>query len=137
MRVFRSKGQIPCIMMTVLMLLVSVHCQTVSAALIDTETVINSAAGDESRNKVKQFLLRKDVQRVLTAQGIDPLEAEKRVDTLSDAEVLRINDQIDRLPAGAGVVEFLLIVILVTFIVLVILDLAGVADIFPFINSQK
>ena len=137
MRVFRSKGQIPCIVITVVMLLVSVHCQTVSAALIDTETVINSAAGDESRKKVKQFLLRKDVQRVLTAQGIDPLEAEKRVDTLSDAEVLRINDQIDRLPAGAGAVEFLLVVILVTFIVLVILDLAGVADIFPFINSQK
>ena len=137
MRVLRNRGQIPCIIMTVLMLLVSVHSQTVSAALIDTETVINSAAGDESRNKVKQFLLRKDVQRVLTAQGIDPREAEKRVDTLSDAEVLRINDQIDRLPAGAGAVEFLLIVILVTFIVLVILDLAGVADIFPFINSQK
>ena len=137
MRVFRTKGQFLCVFMAVLMLMVSIPCQTVSAALINTETVMNSAPDDETRNQIKQFLSRKDVQRVLIARGIDPMEAQKRVDTLSDEEVKRISDEIDRLPAGAGAVEFLLIVILVGFLVLVILDIAGVTDVFPFINSQK
>ena len=71
------------------------------------------------------------------AQGIDPIEARARIDSLSDDEVIGIADQIDQLPAGGGAVEFLLISILVGFIVLVILDLTGVTDVFPFIKSQR
>ena len=33
---------------------------------------------------------------------IDPLEAKARIDSLSDAEVMRLADQIDKLPAGGG-----------------------------------
>ena len=57
--------------------------------------------------------------------------------SLSDDEIIRIADQIDRLPAGSGAVELLLVVILVLFLVFVILDLAGVTDVFTFIKSQK
>ena len=137
MKVFRSKGQFLCVIMAVLMLLVSFPSQPVSAALINTETLMNATADDAGRSQIKQFLSRKDVQRVLTARGIDPLEAEKRVDSLSNDEVNRISDRLDQLPAGGGAVEFLLVVILVTFLVLVILDLSGVTDVFTFIKSQK
>ena len=48
-----------------------------------------------------------------------------------------IADQIDQLPAGGGAAEAVLVILLVFFLVLVILDLTGVTDVFPFIKSQK
>ena len=109
----------------------------VCAAMIGTEAVINSARSQEAREHLNQLLARKDVQNAITAHGIDPMEAKARIDSLSDDEVIRIADQIDQLPAGGGAVEFLIVVILVGFIVLVILDLTGVTDVFPFIKSQR
>jgi hypothetical protein len=123
--------------MAVLMLIVSIPCQSVLAALINTETVMNSVPGDEARDQLRQFLAREDVRAALIAHGVDPMEAKKRIDTLSDDEVIRISNQIDQLPAGGGAVEFLLVVILALFLVLVILDLTGVTDVFTFIKSQK
>ena len=137
MRVLRSNGQFLCIFMAVLMLIVSIPCQSVLAALINTETVMNSVPGDEARDQLRQFLAREDVRVALIAHGVDPMEANKRIDTLSDDEVIRISNQIDQLPAGGGAVEFLLVVILALFLVLVILDLTGVTDVFTFIKSQK
>ena len=137
MKVLRSNGRFLCIFMAVLMLIVSIPCQSVLAALINTETVMNSVPGDEARDQLKQFLAREDVRAALIAHGIDPMEAKKRIDTLSDDEVIRISDQINQLPAGGGAVEFLLVVILALFLVLVILDLTGVTDVFTFIKSQK
>ena len=81
--------------------------------------------------------MREDVQAALIAHGIDPMEAKRRIGAMSDDEVIRIADQIDKLPAGGGAIEFLIVITLVSFLVLVILDLTGVTDIFPFIKSQK
>ena len=132
MKVLRSNAQFLCIFMAVLMLIVSIPCQSVLAALIDTETVLDSVQGKEARDQLKQFLARENVQAALTARGIDPMEAKARIDALSDDEVIRIADQIDQFPAGGGTVEVLLVIILALFIVLVILDLTGVTDVFPF-----
>jgi len=123
--------------MAVLMLIVSTPCQSVLAAFIDTETVLDSIRGQEAHNQLKQFLSREDVKAALIAHGIDPMEAKRRINALSDEEVLRIADQIDQLPTGGGAAEAVLVILLVFFLVLVILDLTGVTDVFPFIKSQK
>ena len=137
MKVLRRNAQFLCIFMAVLMLMVSIPCQSVLAALIDTETVLDSVRGREARDQLKQFLAREDVQAALIAQGVDPMEAEARVESLTDSEVLQILGQIEQLPAGGGAVEALLVIILALLLVLVILDLTGVTDVFPFIKSQK
>lgn len=137
MKALRRNAQFLCIFMAVLMLMVSIPCQSVLAALIETETVLDSVRGREARDQLKQFLAREDVQAALIAQGVDPMEAKRRINALSDDEVIRIANQIDQLPAGGGAVEALLAIILVLFLVLVILDLTGVTDVFPFIKSQK
>ena len=85
------------------MLIVSTPCQSVLAAFIDTETVLDSIRGQEAHNQLKQFLSREDVKAALIAHGIDPMEAKRRINALSDEEVLRIADQIDQLPTGGGV----------------------------------
>ena len=137
MRVLRSKAQFLCSFMAMLMFMVSTPCQSVLAALIGTETVLSSVRDQEAQDQLKQFLAREDVQAAFIAHGIDPMEAKKRINALSDDEVIRIADQIDQLPTGGGFAETLLVILLVFFLVLVILDLAGVTDVFPFIKSQK
>ena len=137
MKVFRSKMQFLCIFMAVLMLVVSIPRESVLAALVDTEDVMDSAHSQKARDQVKQFLAREDIQAALIAQGIDPTEARSRIDALSDDEIIRISDQIDQLPAGGGAAGFVIVVLVIAVIVLIILDLTGTTDIFPFVKPQK
>jgi hypothetical protein len=137
MKVLRSKMKSLCIFMAVLTIIISIPRESLLAALIDTETVIDSTHSQEARDQLRQFLAREDIQEALIANGIDPMEAKSRIDALSDEEVIRISDQIDQLPAGGGAVEFLLITLLVVVLVFVILDLTGVTDVFTFIKPQK
>ena len=137
MKVLRDNMKSFCIFMAALMLLVSIPRQSVLAALIDTEKVLDSSHGQEARDQIRQFLAREEIQAALITNGIDPVEAERRVDALSDNEAVRIAGEIEKLPAGGGVLEFLLITLLVLIIVFVILDLTGVTDVFTFINPPK
>jgi len=137
MKVIRKTLKPMSIALAVIMFLIVAPIHSVSAAMIGTETVMDSARGLESREYLHQMLARRDVQDALIAQGIEPMEARARIDSLSDDEVIHIADQIDRLPAGRGAIEVLLVLILAGFIVLVITDLTGVTDVFPFIKSQR
>ena len=137
MKVLRRNAQFLCIFMAMLMFMVSTPCQSVLAALIETETVLDSVRGQKAREQLNNFLAREDVKAALIANGIDSMEAKRRINALSDDEVIRIADQIDQLPAGGGAAEAILVILLVFFLVLVILDLTGVTDVFPFIKSQK
>jgi hypothetical protein len=107
MKVLRRNVRFLGIFLIVLMLIATIPCQSVMAALIDTESVQDSVRGREARDQLKQLFAREDVQAALMAHGIDPVEAKRRIDALSDEEVIRIADEIDRLPAGGN--TFLLI----------------------------
>ena len=137
MKVIRKALKPMSMSLAVVMFLICTPVHSVLAAMIDTETVLDSARGREARDFLHQMLARKDLQDAIIAQGIDPMEARARIDSLSDDEVIRVVDLIDELPAGGDLVEFLLIILLLGFITLVILDLTGVTDVFPFIKSQR
>ena len=79
-------------------------------------------------DQLRSFLYRKDVQSQLTARGIDPAEAQARIDSLSDAEVMQIADKIDQLPAGGSFWATVLYLAIIAFIVLVVLELLGYTD---------
>ena len=137
MNVIRKTLKPISISLAVIMFLIGAPAQSVLAGMIGTETIMDSARGQKARKYLDQLLARKDVQDAFIAQGIDSVEARARIDSLTDDEVIRIADQIGHLPAGGGAVEVLLVIILVGFIVLVITDLTGVTDVFPFIKSQR
>jgi hypothetical protein len=138
MKVFRQKMLKPIsIFLAFFMLLISGPFQSVYAAMIGTETVLDSARGQEARAYLKQLLAREDVQNALVAQGIDPAEAKARVGSLSDAEAIHAVDKFDQLPAASGFFEALLIVAFLVFLILLITDIAGYTDIFPFVKSTK
>ena len=82
-------------------------------------------------------MARQDVQKGLVDRGINPQEAKARIDSLTDAEVIVVAAQFENLPAGSGAIETLLMVALIAFLVLLITDLAGYTDIFPFVRKVK
>ena len=132
MKLLRQKAKPVSVLMTILMLLLAVPYQSAFAAMIDTEAVIDTARGQEARDYLNQIMVREDVQAVLTSHGINPLEAKARLDTLSDAEIVRLYDQIEQLPAGGSSLGTAFIAIGVIFIILFITDILGYTDVFSF-----
>jgi len=122
------------IMVAIFVLVISGPFQSVFAAMIRTETMMEASQGQEARNRIKQLLVREDVRQGLINQGIDPREAGARIDSLSDAEAVAVGDKLDQLPAGSGALEVFLIVSLIAFIILLVTDIMGYTDIFPFVK---
>lgn len=104
------------------------------AAMVSTDELIQTQKSERDRDRLARLLAREDVQQQLIERGVDPQAALARVARLSDAEVARINQRIGELPAGGADV---LGVALVVFIVLVITDVIGATNIFPFIKPVK
>ena len=135
MKFIRQRSKSASVFLIILMLLLSVPFQSVLAAMIETEATLDmTAKGQEARNTIKTMLAREDAQAVLRAQGIDPLEARTRVDSLTDAEAVRIADQIEDLPAGGNFLIGLLIAVGVIVIILAITDALGYTDVFTFVR---
>ena len=118
MKTIRQAAKPVSLFLTIFMLLMSVPYQSALAAMIGTETMIDIARGQEAREYVNTMLVREDVQTTLITHGIDPREAKARVDSLSDAEVVRMVDQIEQLPAGGdiGIISALIIILLLILI---------------------
>ena len=122
-----------CIFMVFSFLLLNASVQTSMAQIVTTETVIEIHQQAEGRTTVNTFLQRNDVQQTMVAQGIDPLEAQKRVEALSDAEILHLAQTIEQLPAGAGIGSVVGAAVFI-FLVLLVTDLLGLTHVFPFVN---
>jgi len=123
MRSIRRHIQTIGCIMALMMLLISTPYQSAMAALIDTETVLDENRSQEARDYIKQLLAREDVRSALIAQGIDPLEAEARIASLSDSEIIELAEQIENLPAGQGALGFVIAVLVIIVLVLVIMKL--------------
>jgi hypothetical protein len=119
------------------MLLLSLPHKSAFAGMIGTETVLDATRGQEARDYLNRTLAREDVRASLIAQGIDPLEAKARVDSLSDAEAVSLADQLEELPAGGSALGILVGAILIVFIVLLITDILGYTDVFPFVKKHS
>lgn len=109
--------------MITLTMLLSIPHHAAVAALVETETMLDVSRGQESRETVKQFMTRQDARSAIVSQGVDPLEAEARLSSLTDAEVIQLADQIDQLPAGGDVLGVLIAVLVIVILVLVIMKL--------------
>lgn len=111
--------------------------QTVLAALVPTEAAAESRPAREARELVNGLLSRDEVQAQLRLHGIDPLEAKARVDSLSEAEVVEAAKRIDQLQPGGSAVGIIVGAILIVFLVLLITDLLGLTNVFPFTKKSR
>jgi hypothetical protein len=135
MKLIRQRSKSASVFLITLMVLLTIPYQSVLAAMIETGATLDiTVQGQEARNTIKSILAREDAQAVLRAQGIDPLEAGARVDSLTDAEAVRIADQIEELPAGGNFLIGVLVVVGIIVIILAITDAMGYTDVFTFIK---
>ena len=135
MKLIRQRSKSASLFLITLMVLLTMPYQSVLAAMIETDAAMGiSVQGQEARNTIKSILAREDVQTVLRDQGIDPLEARARVDSLTDAEAVRIADQIEELPAGGNFLIGLLVAVGIIVVILAITDALGYTDVFTFIR---
>ena len=101
--------------------------QSANAAVISTESAIEMSERQDRIDHINVMLSKDSVKSAFVRMGVNPADASARVDALTDAELLTMEQQLNQLPAGGtGVVE----VIGIVAIVLVILELLDVTNFF-------
>ena len=133
MRIFKKVGAIA---MAVLMVMNVAPIGLVQAKMVTTDQVLEHADPASDRERVENFILREDVQKQLVLLGINSEEAASRVASLSNEEIQQIAGRLDELPAGEGGVGVIVGAILIIFLLLLITDLLGLTDVFPFVNKK-
>ena len=115
------------------MLALSLHLPAANAALVGTEAVVSTAQAQQDRERVLNTLNRDDVKAQLVARGVDPAQVQARLESLTDEEVQTLAANMDQLPAGGDALGLLVFL----FIVLLITDILGFTNIFPFVKHPK
>ena len=106
------------------------------AGLVGTDQVVAPSNAEADRERVAAFIAREDVRGEMRKMGVDPDEAAVRVAVMSDVEIQRIAAKIGRTPAGQDAVSAIIGAIVLIFIVLLITDLVGLTDVFPFVKKS-
>lgn len=89
---------------------------------------------DDARALLSSTVARADVAAALQQRGVDPAQVMARVNALSDAEAQALAQRIDAAPAGASDIIGTLVFI---FVLLLITDILGFTNIFPFTRSIR
>ena len=115
------------------LLALSLHLPAAHAGMIGTESVINAAQVQQDRERLRNAFNRDDVKAQLLARGVDTSQVQARIDSLTDQEVQSLSGKIDQLPAGGDGLGLLVFI----FIVLLITDILGFTNIFPFVKHPQ
>jgi len=137
MNFIRKKISLIGLLMATIMLVISIPFQPIFAAMISSEDTFYQIKAQDAREHLKALISRNDVTKSLIAQGIDPGEAIARIESLSDSEIIAIGDRIKQLPAGGDPLGAIIGAALIVFLVLLVTDILGYTDIFPFVKSKK
>jgi hypothetical protein len=106
---------------------------TAQASMVSSATSLTEAASTANRDKVKAFLARADVTQGLQERGLSAVDANARVNAMTDREVADLAGRIDQAPAGGEILGVLFTV----FIVLLVTDILGLTKVFPFTRSVR
>ncbi|HEY9198733.1 MAG TPA: PA2779 family protein [Gammaproteobacteria bacterium] len=112
--------------------LMSLHIPAAQAGMIAPSAYAQQTAADPHQ-QLRDFLSRDEIRAELVKLGVDPDVAKTRVQALSDQEAAVAAERMSQLPAGGdGVVGAIVFI----FLVLLITDLLGLTDVFPFVKSR-
>jgi hypothetical protein len=109
----------------------TLHIPMAQAALVPTGAMVNAGKADAARSQLRATLEREGVKQQLLAQGVSTEQVQARVDSLTDQEAITLAQQMDQLPAGGDAFSVLVLV----FLVLLVTDILGWTDIFPFVKK--
>ena len=115
------------------LLLFALVTSPLHASMVGTGEMLAGEQAHADRIQLMHTLSRDDMRRQMERMGVSPEAAEARVARMTDDEVAALNERLAELPAGAGVIETVVII----FLVLVILDAMGITDIFAFVRPVR
>jgi len=113
----------------------SISWAPAQAAMVTTEQVLKQNKQNLDRERLTILLDRSEVRKQLEAWGVKSEEATKTIDSLTDREIAEIVNRIDQMPAGGSFGTLVGAAVLV-FVILLITDILGYTDIFPFVKGK-
>ncbi|AWT09976.1 PA2779 family protein [Stutzerimonas frequens] len=117
-------------MLAALHLLLVAQIPLAQAAMIGTPEVVTEQQQQVDRQQLLTMLDDQEVQKKLESMGVERDQVEKRINSLTAAELAQFNQQLDQAPAGAGVVG----VIVLFLVIFIITDMLCATNIFNFVN---
>ncbi|WP_020406816.1 PA2779 family protein [Hahella ganghwensis] len=118
------------VVLAIFIMLLGLQTSVVRAAMISTESEIQSAQHQYDRDQLLQLTQSDEARDILLSMGVAPEDVEDRVNNMTSEELAEFNQQIDEMPAGAGVLGLVVLI----FVILIVLDLLGTTNIFPVIK---
>jgi len=105
----------------------------VHAGMLPTQSAL-SAGG---RERLANLLERRDVRSQLEAYGVKPADISARVAALTDDEAAQLASRVEELPAGADGGASVLAALLLVFVILLVTDILGYTNVFPFTKALR
>jgi len=105
--------------------------QAALAGMVTTTDIVNDETVLAEKQRLTQLLSSENVKSQLVSMGVDPEDAKMRLDNMTDQEIIAFSSGMNEMEAGSGVLELAVFV----FLVLLVTDLLGYTDIFPFVKK--
>jgi len=97
------------------------------AGMVTSSELSSAAQVEQLRDEIRTVIARDDIRSHLLDNGVSPDHINDRINTMTGSEVLAMHAQLDSLPAGEGFLGGVIAII----VIFILLDLAGVTDVFP------
>lgn len=96
------------------------------AGIVGTDSFLTEQSIQQDRENLRSLMARDEVRSLLQQNGLSVEQAQQRVDALTNSEVQQLAQRFEQLPAAGNAA----VVVLVIALVVIILELAGITDIF-------
>ena len=106
------------------------------AAMVHTDEILKETQRNLDGESLRMLLDRSEVRKQLEAWGVNSEEAQARVESLTDQEIAEIAAQMEQAPAGGSAFGTLVGAALIVFLVLLVTDILGYTDVFPFVKGK-
>ena len=97
------------------------------AGMVTSSELSSAAQVEQLCDEIRTVVARDDIRAHLLDNGVSPDDINDRINTMTGSEVLAMHAQLDNLPAG----EVFLGGVIAVIVIFILLDLAGVTDVFP------
>lgn len=87
------------------------------AGLISTQEAFTNYTRGQGETTIHNFMARSDVKDKLVELGVDPIDAQKRIAGLSDRDVKKLSQDIEKATIAGNLGGILVLVLLVVLII--------------------
>ena len=87
------------------------------AGLISTQEAYSDFTRGNGESTIREFMNRSDVKDKLVELGVDPIDAQKRIASLSDSDVKKLDIDIQKATVAGDIGGILVVVLLVILII--------------------